>query len=409
MLELLKLAAVCGLIIMLLKKWDLGPALLLGALTLGVLFGLGPMDMLRAAAVGAMDIATLRLIVVILLIMTLAEMLTAVGSLERMVPALESLFVDNRLTLPLAPAFIGLLPMMGGAMFSAPMVNEIGSSLGLSNEHKTYINYWFRHVWEYVFPLYPALLLAASLLRVPVHDLMAHQYPLTLAALLGGIAFGLLAVRQSKGDTGDHPLRERADVQPWQNLRTLFGSMWPVAFVIVFAVVLKGDLIIGLVITLALMALVYRPSLATLRGVLRRGLSLQMALLIASVMVFSQVLRTSGAVDGVSQAFTQLGIPTMLVVFTLPLITGILTGMIYAAVGMSFPILIPLIANSEPNLTYAMLAFAGGMVGVMLTPLHLCLSLTRDYFHAEWGPLYRRIVPSALLIAATALLVAYLG
>jgi len=45
---------------------------------------------------------------------------------------------------------------------------------------------------------------------------------------------------------------------------------------------------------------------------------------------------------------------------------------------------------------------AGGFLGVMFSPVHLCLALTRVYFKAEWGPIYRLIAPSALLVAGTA-------
>jgi hypothetical protein len=41
----------------------------------------------------------------------------------------------------------------------------------------------------------------------------------------------------------------------------------------------------------------------------------------------------------------------------------------------------------------------------MISPIHLCLGLTRVYFKAGWGPVYRLILPSALLIAATAVAV----
>ena len=45
---------------------------------------------------------------------------------------------------------------------------------------------------------------------------------------------------------------------------------------------------------------------------------------------------------------------------------------------------------------------AGGFLGAMFSPVHLCLTLTRIYFKAEWGPIYRRIALSALLMVATA-------
>jgi len=47
-------------------------------------------------------------------------------------------------------------------------------------------------------------------------------------------------------------------------------------------------------------------------------------------------------------------------------------------------------------------AWAGGFLGTMMSPVHLCLALTRVYFEADWGSIYRRMVPAALLVAATA-------
>jgi hypothetical protein len=41
----------------------------------------------------------------------------------------------------------------------------------------------------------------------------------------------------------------------------------------------------------------------------------------------------------------------------------------------------------------------------MLSPMHLCLALTRVYFQAEWGGVYRRLVPAVLLLVVTAAVV----
>jgi hypothetical protein len=44
----------------------------------------------------------------------------------------------------------------------------------------------------------------------------------------------------------------------------------------------------------------------------------------------------------------------------------------------------------------------------MVSPVHLCFSLTRVYFRAEWGGVYRRLVPAVLLVTVTAGLVVLL-
>ena len=50
------------------------------------------------------------------------------------------------------------------------------------------------------------------------------------------------------------------------------------------------------------------------------------------------------------------------------------------------------------------LGFGFGYAGMMLSPVHLCFVLTRDYFAAPYRGIYRRIAPciAALLSAAAA-------
>jgi hypothetical protein len=75
-----------------------------------------------------------------------------------------------------------------------------------------------------------------------------------------------------------------------------------------------------------------------------------------------------------------------------------------AAYGIGFPVALPLVATSngavEPG--WAAWLIAGGFLGTMLSPVHLCLALTRVYFKAQWGPIYRLLVPSAMLMTTTA-------
>jgi hypothetical protein len=95
-----------------------------------------------------------------------------------------------------------------------------------------------------------------------------------------------------------------------------------------------------------------------------------------------------------------------MIAFVVPFIAGLLTGLSHAAFSIGFPIVIPLVAADGAPVAsgWAAWMMAGAFLGVMYSPLHLCLSLTRIYFEAEWGPIYRRIAPSTLAVAATAAL-----
>jgi hypothetical protein len=87
-----------------------------------------------------------------------------------------------------------------------------------------------------------------------------------------------------------------------------------------------------------------------------------------------------------------------------PFIAGLLTGLMAAGYGIGFPVALPLVTSGGGPVTPAWAAWlmAGGLMGAMLSPVHLCLGLTRVYFQAEWGPIYRRLVPAVLLVTGTA-------
>ncbi len=394
MLDLLKLVSVlAGILFLLWRKWNLGWVLLLASAAIGLLFGRSPAGLLQDGASTLVDPVTLRLVAAVTLILGLGALLKSTAKLEGMVRSLGQLF-DGRVTLAVIPALIGMLPMVGGAIFSAPMVNEIGDRMEVDRNRKTYVNYWFRHVWEWVLPTYPSMILAAALLNVTPRDLTVAQWPLTAMAIAAGILIGLL------------PIRGRAGVEPSPNgrngsLKLLAASIWPIALVILLSVPLQMNLLVSLLVTIALLMLVNRLSLRKTWQVLRVEVSLKPVLLILSVMLFRQVLDSTSAVSHIPDALTAAGIPAPVIIFVIPLLAGLLTGLAAGAFGISFPVILPLLAAgmTGPSMGAVALAYAGGFLGVLLSPLHLCFSLTRDYFESEWGANYRLLAPSVAAVA----------
>jgi len=401
---MLQLILVFTLIVFFLaRKWDLSYALLLGSVLLGLLFGQSIVDLTQQGVATILDTETLRLMAAVLLIMVLGELLKAIASTERLVRSLEALIQDSRLILPIVPALIGLLPMLGGAMFSAPLVEGIGTSLKLRPEQKTYINYWFRHIWEYVLPLYSGLVLAGALLSIPLPTLVPAQVPLTLGAIIAGVLFGLRQINPEKKERKP----EGGPASLWRSAGVLALSIWPIALVVLLTLVFRIELALSLVATILLAGLLNRLSLRTWGGILRQGLSPRMALLVIGVMLFKRMVEATGAASTIPAAFTSLGLPPQIVIFVVPFAAGLSTGMISAAVGISFPLLHPIIVGNAVHLNYAVFAFAGGFAGMLLSPLHLCLALTKDYFQAQWGPLYRMLVPSVAVVTAIAILLLF--
>ncbi len=395
---LVKLLGILALIIILLRfRWNLGLVLMLASALVGLLFGRALNDLFRDALAAAFDPLTLRLVAIVLLITFLGEMLRSSLQLEGLIRSLVDLFVDRRWLLALMPMFIGMLPMVGGAMFSAPMVEEAAQGLDTSPERRTLLNYWFRHSMEPVFPLYPSLILAAGLMGVTVQTLTVTQWPLFLAAVAGGILFGLLGIQRANAHA-DH-LPNRKDT--WA---LLLKSIWPILLVVALSIALGVDLILSLLLTIVLLIVLQRPTPRQLLALVQ-GMPLGTVPIIFGAMIFRRVLETSSAVESASQALAALGIPLPLIVFAVPMMAGLLTGLAVGAFAIGFPIVFPLCGPDLVTSGYGLVAYTGGFVGMMLSPIHLCLALTRVYFKAEWGGVYQRLMPAAVLMALAAALV----
>jgi integral membrane protein (TIGR00529 family) len=399
---LLKLTLVlAGIIVLLSRQWNLGFVLILASLVIGLAFAHPPQEILRDALLTTIDPLTLLLTLIVTLIMVMGELLRETASLEEMVESLQTLNPDGQIVIASLPALIGLLPMVGGAMFSAPMVEEVGNRLDVSQARKTFVNYWFRHVWEPIFPLYPSLMVGAALLDLTPTQLSRATCPITVAAILGGVFFGLLRLPQQK------------DIKPapsssLSSLRTLAASIWPIVLVIVLSLILPLDdrlsLILSLLVTITLIMVTKRIPARRLVPILRERIPWKTISVIFGALIFRRVLENSGAVVAVSEGLIQLHIPLVVLAFAVPGIAGLLTGLMVAGYSIGFPIIVPLLVADGGGipLEWAAWLTAGGYLGTMCSPVHLCLALTRAYFQAEWGAVYKRLIPAALLVAATA-------
>jgi integral membrane protein (TIGR00529 family) len=383
-------------------KWSLGLSILFISLIVGILFRMSPATILKNIFLASIHPSTLQLIALIILVIFLGNLMKERGNLENIVSSLEAIIRNRRLGSIIPPALMGLLPMPAGALFSAPMVEEFGRKMGVSSENKTLLNYWFRHIWEYMWPLYPGLILAAALLNVKVRDIILAQYPLTLAAVAAGFLFCMKKGSYPPSSGFFKPQKKTKFVK---EIRVLIFNTWPILAIIFLVLIFKVELLLA-ILTIVLIVLVS----SRMKGhkiflSFKKSLSLSMLLLIISVMVFKRVFEVSGAFSVIPTIFSHWGVSPLIILFFAPFLAGLLTGITSAFVGIAFPLLLPLMIRSQPNLTYAMLAYAGGFAGVLLSPFHLCLIVTREYFEADLRKLYKLLFLPVTFVVMVALLI----
>ncbi len=388
MTALLKIGAAFALIVLLLRlRWNLGLVMLLGAVFLGSLSLIGPMQQARVALAACIDPVTINLVTGLVLIMVLENIIRKRGVLKRMMEAVVNVAGDRRIAMAVLPGVIGLLPSAGGAAFSAPMVQEAAADADMRPEHKAFVNYWFRHIWEYISPLYPGIVLAAAVTQTPINKLLRSQLPLPIAVIAVGALLGFRGTA----------IQAIAGKRDWNEFKALFVSMLPITVPIVLVVVFKLPLAIAMASIVSAMFLFYRYPKRELWTTFRESVSLNVMLMVAGIMVFKGMLDASGAIEVLPSLFRQSGLPTGVVLFALPFIVGLLTGLTVGFVGATFPILTAMMGG-HPDPATVTFAFASGFAGVMLSPTHLCLLLTIRYFKADMAGTYRLMYLPVFLV-----------
>lgn len=381
------------------KKLSLGHSFILGAVSLSILFGLHPKAMIASIARSIVYPKTLSLALIVSLILVLSSSMELSGQMKRLLKNFRGLITNIKINLIVFPALIGLLPMPGGAVFSAPMVKDLGTLSDLSGDKLSFINYWFRHIWEYWWPLYPGVLLATVLANINILNFIAFMCPITLLALYFGY-LPLKGLRQTLKNTGQNSnvpvwpfIREMTPILlviiPGLGMGILFSYMFPN-----LSVSKEIGLILALLISIGWIWFINILSKNQIWKIVSNPQNLNMMYIVASILIFKGILEDSHAVGAISNELLMLKVPLVLIAVILPFLVGLITGITIAFVGVTLPILIPLIHSlGEANfmLQYVMLTIVCGFSGVLLSPLHLCLILSNEYFDTSMSAVYRHL------------------
>ena len=245
-----------------------------------------------------------------------------------------------------------------------------------------------RHPWEYILPLYPGILLASAVSGVELRTLILINLPYAVTMLLTGF---FLSMRDVKGNV------EYASVS-----RKGLYSFIPIGLIILLVMVFKVELHLSLIILVIGLFIFYRYGAEKILKALKYGFALDVILLVLGVMLFKELMEGTGAVRNLGEFFVSKGIPIMPLLFILPFVSGFLTGITVGSVGSTFPLLLHILHGSP--LGAVSFAFASAILGVLLSPVHVCLILTKEYFNADIWIFYKKLLPACAVIFLVAVI-----
>ncbi len=391
-------------------KIGLGISILIGSFALALLFGVGPQQWFLVGVQALEQEKFLLLAAIVMSILILSDAMERSGQSRRLMDSLSGYLVNPRLRLAFFPALIGLLPMPGGAVFSAPMLGSVAEKMPMKDCDRVLLNYWFRHIWELSWPLYPGMILAAALADIPILTLILHTgvcFFLMLA--LGWIFFlrpGVLPDAMVETEEFQ-PLGERR----WRV--AVFHGL-PLIIAIVGGLGLEGVIastmptipyelgVIGALLVGTLCVMVQNGlGLSFLVGVLTKKSLWGMILVVSAIFVFKDVMGAAHVVDAMAAvAGGEATLVTSAVV--LPFLVGAIAGINAAFVGATFPLMLGVLdalGMQSQVVPYIALGSFCGFAGVMISPIHICFLLTCQYFKVEMAQAWRRVVLPSILVA----------
>jgi len=395
------------LVALLYKRVNLGIVLNATALLLALL-AVNLSDIPRMVYAATVNPEYLPVVLATFGIMLLSQLYRETGFITKLSNSIGKILHNPKAVLSVVPAVIGLLPVAGGALMSAPVVDAEADKLKLKPDRKAYVNLWFRHTIFPVYALSPPVIVTASLTGVAVSTLIVRQIPVVAVMVAVGFVIGFWKTQNPKNTSPS-----RTDSK--SNLKTLATTFAPILVTIIVTVTLDAanislfskafNIVLAIVVGLAIFLALTRPSTKVLTSPLKSWGIYGITLAAYGAFLLRDVMVAAGISDIFRPIVANGSLDAVILLTLVPAALGLLTGSPAGGVAIAVSVLAGSVTFSP---AVAGLIYISAYLGYTVAPTHLCFTFTADYFKCSLGRIYKYVIPSFLASFAAAVLVYYL-
>lgn len=352
------------IVILTVARKNLPLALFCGAIVLG-LFTLPLISILQQILYTFTDLSIIFLALAMGIIPMIGGTMKESGQMDDLV---NNLRIGKKGIMALSPAIMGLLPMPGGALLSAPIIEKAGE--GVANDLKVAINNWFRHLFVLIYPLSSALIASAKISNLNVYTAFLHLLPTFVVALLLGYIFLLRKVHGSITYTNPFSLQKLLIplgiilVAPFLDFTLKKGMFLPIQ---------EMATLIG-VSTAFLLSLVLSKINLNLKTTARKMKPWNFTLIILGMFVFLNIFKSSNVGDLIAS----IPLSPLTLCIVAGFILGITTGRVLLPASIILPIYLIMSTITPPIFA---LIYTSIFFGYIISPVHPCVSVTLEYFN----------------------------
>ena len=386
------MVSIAVFLVMIYRKISLGIALTASALLMSFLS-------LSLAETGAVflqtciDPTSVSLVFASFFIMLMSVLYKETGLVDQLTQSLGGFVKNSKIIVSVLPAVIGLMPVAGGALMSAPMVDSEADKLGLDETKKTFVNIWFRHVIIPVYPVTQFIVLTAALTQTSIDALVVRQVLVVLVMIAAGYFIGLRKTKNSPTATANTEQKQT------KNLKTLVVSFLPIIVTVVLTAALNIDIAVSTFAGVVTILAVTKAKTAVV-NVLKNRAIWEVTLAAFGAMLLKNVTIASGASEILGNALADANMPAVVMLSAVPAVLAFLTGSSSGAIALSVPILAETVAFIPQT---ASMVYIFAYLGYMIAPTHLCLVFTTQYFKSSINSSFKYLIPATAVSMVAAL------
>ncbi|MCL7387167.1 MAG: DUF401 family protein [Thaumarchaeota archaeon] len=365
-------------------KINIGISLFLGTLFFGFITQPFP-NMLNTLFLTLTNETTVLLLIISIEIVFFVNIYSATKMIDEAQSYIIRKVRKPKLIAVMIPSFLGLLPIAGGALLSAPFVDKIGNDLGLSRGEKVFINVWYRHALLFAYPINDALVLTVALASIKLSDLIPVLLPSMLIMFTCGFP---LLIKRKEYVTAELVERRSSGV-------ALVPFMLAVIVATILSIVLNMGfygIVLGTMVGIISTLLISRPKGTS---ILRSFMDKRM-ITIALVLYSAMLLRGFIASTSVPASINMLSLmlPRLTIEVLLPFFLGYMLASISGAVALSF---VTFAAGMTLTVYEVALIYGSAFIGYTVSPFHLCLVFTAECLKTNITSAYKYMLPAALV------------
>lgn len=387
------------ILIMIAKKANLGFSMFIGTLVMAIIIpDIGLLEYMNILKRGLFNETTVTLLIVMTNITIIAGIMSRAGLIDQMILALRVLFKRFETLLVIIPSILGILAVPGGAMMSAPLIDSLGNETNLDSSKKMAVNLLFRHTWYFIYPFVPGLIILANLMEVNAFYLIKYLFPLSIVMFVTGYIhlFKDLKIKNNLSEGKGSKYKAFIDL-----IKTISPIMVGVLLPLLFPIPFWFSLTLGL----GILFIVTREKLSW--QMIINSINWNMITGIAGIMLFKEAINSLPILDQIALLVSDKGIPLWLLVVILPAPVALLTGTMSGSIGVTFPLLAVMV-NFKTNPEYLVLLYGSAFFCYYLSPVHLCLILTAEYFKVNLKEVYTTLLWPTLAVVLMNVLLFFL-